>query len=295
MSIQEVKSRSVPLQILRLYPGKLSLTGGLVIAENALDLFYPLAAGVAIDAVIQGDLPRAFVMVGIIFGFWLIGALRMAVDTRVYAKIYGEIVSRISEDERKRGLASSVRIAHANQARQFVDFFEHQIPAFATAVVSIIGSVAMLLILEPIVGAVAGAILALMIIFGVRYTHKTEHVSDCLHSRQEKEVSTLDRGVQLKIQRHFRIMGGRRIQLSDLEAHAYVLIGVMAAILFGSLFTVLSFETGVTAGVIYTLMSYAWTFVFSLDDMPAQLQAVGKLRDIGKRVVIGAEPDAQKA
>ena len=79
--------------------------------------------------------------------------------------------------------------------------------------------------------------------------------------------------------------------MSDLEARAYVLIGVTAVILFGGLFTVLSFETDVTAGLIYTLMSYAWTFIFSLDDMPAQLQAVGKLRDIGKRVVISGEPE----
>ena len=291
MSNRKTRPESVPARILRCYPGKLSLTGGLVIAENALDLFYPLAAGIAIDAVIRGDLPRAFLMVGVIFAFWLIGALRMAVDTRVYASIYAEIVGQVSQEERKRGLASSIRIAHAGQARQFVDFFEHQVPAFATASVSIIGSVAMLLILQPIVGAVAAAILLVMAVFGVRYTRKTERVSDCLHSRQEQEASVLDRGAPLMVKRHFRVMGGRRIQLSDLEARAYVLIGVTAVILFGGLFTVLSFETDVTAGLIYTLMSYAWTFIFSLDDMPAQLQAVGKLRDIGKRVVISGEPE----
>lgn len=40
--------------IVKDYPGKLSMTGGLVLAENGLELLYPVIAGIALDAVLEG-------------------------------------------------------------------------------------------------------------------------------------------------------------------------------------------------------------------------------------------------
>ena len=274
-------------RIIRRYPGKLTLTGSLVIAENALDLFYPLAAGIAIDAVIAGDLPRAMLMVAIIFGFWLIGAIRKAVDTRVYARIYADLAGDVIAAERQSGVDTSTAIVHTALTRQFVDFFEIQLPIFATALVSIVGSVAMLLVLEPDVGALSLGLLLVSTLAATRYMRVSEFIAACLHSRQEHEPRTVTDGSPIRIARHFRVLAGRRVQLSDMEASAYVFVGIVAAALFAVLFYILSGRDAVTAGMIYTLMSYIWTFVFSLDDLPVHLQSISKLRELGRRIDTG--------
>lgn len=39
------------------------------------------------------------------------------------------------------------------------------------------------------------------------------------------------------------------------------------------------------------LMNYVWTFVFSLDEMPEQIQQIGRLKELGTRIVPDDEPD----
>ena len=278
-------------RIVRAYPGRLTLTGSLVVAENALDLFYPIVAGIAIDAVIAGDLERAFAMVGVIFAFWVVGAARQAIDTRVYARIYADLAQDVVVGQRLLGTMASPTIVRTALARQFVDFFEIQVPAFVTAFVSIIGSVVMLVLLQPIVGYVATGLLVVSILAALGFMNRSEFLAACLHARQELEPAVVTNGNGLRIRRHFRVLAGRRVQLSDLEAGAYLVVGVMAAVLFGALFVVLVNEGGATAGAIYTLVSYVWTFVFSLDDMPMHVQQLGKLRELGSRIAPSLDPE----
>lgn len=278
------------LRIVKRYPGRLSLTGGLVISENALELLYPLAAGIALDAVIVGDLQTAMLMVGVIFGFWMIGAVREAVDSRVYARIYADLAGDVIDAERRNGIAATTTIVHTALTRQFVDFFEVQVPVFATALVSIVGSVAMLLILQIEIGLIAFSLLVLSGLLARRYMSVSQSIAEYLHARQEAEPSTVTHGSKLRVKRHFRVLAGRRVQLSDMEASAYLYVGFVAAALFGSLFWILSGQEGVTGGALYVLMSYIWTFSLNLDRMPEHLQALSKVRDLGRRIDTGSHP-----
>lgn len=284
MEVDKQSARKVLGDILKEYPGKLSLTGGLVLAENGLELLYPVIAGVALDAVLEGNLSTAFMMMGIIFTFWLVGALRRAIDTRVYTHIYKELVGKVILSERRQGLASSSTVVHAALARQFVDFFEIQVPAFVTAIVSVAGAVIMLVILEPLVGGLAAGALLLSILTGFRFVKKSEQFAEWLHDVQENEPYIVTKGTPLMIARHFHVIGGRRIQLSDLEAKAYLGIGLIAAILFGALFIHTGTKGEVTAGHLFMLINYVWTFVENLDEMPEQLQQIGKLKELGTRI-----------
>lgn len=284
MKVGEQRTGRVLGNIMKEYPGKLSITGGLVLAENGLELLYPVIAGVALDAVLEGNLSTAFVMMAIIFTFWLVGALRRAIDTRVYTHIYKDLVGKVIMTERKQGLPPSSTIVHAGLARQFVDFFEIQVPAFVTAIVSVAGAVIMLIILEPMIGVLAVGALLLSILSGFSFVKKSKNFAEWLHDVQEDEPYVITKGTPLMIRRHFHVIGGRRVQLSDLEAKAYLGIGLIAAILFGALFIHMGTKGGVTAGHLFMLINYVWTFVENLDEMPEQLQQIGKLRELGTRI-----------
>ncbi len=229
-------------------------------------------------------------MVGVIFGFWMIGAVREAVDSRVYARIYADLAGDVIDAERRNGIAATTTIVHTALTRQFVDFFEVQVPVFATALVSIVGSVAMLLILQIEIGLIAFSLLVLSGLLARRYMSVSQSIAEYLHARQEAEPSTVTHGSKLRVKRHFRVLAGRRVQLSDMEASAYLYVGFVAAALFGSLFWILSGQEGVTGGALYVLMSYIWTFSLNLDRMPEHLQALSKVRDLGRRIDTGSHP-----
>ena len=164
-------------------------------------------------------------------------------------------------------------------------------PTLVTALAGIVGSAVMLLVLEPTVGAVAAVVLLVAVLASRPYLARSEFLAACLHAGQEREAASIDTARPLRIARHFRITGGRRVALSDLEAKAYVGVGVVTAGLFALAFVHLAGESGTTAGHLYTVTSYLWTFAFGLDDLPQHLAQLGRLRELGTRIRPGLDAD----
>ena len=60
---------------------KLIITLGLVIAENALYLLYPLLAGFAVNAILAGNALHAVLYAVLVFVMWRSDVTRCSVDT----------------------------------------------------------------------------------------------------------------------------------------------------------------------------------------------------------------------
>lgn len=135
------------LHIALLHRRKLFATFSLVALENLLFLLYPLVGSFAVNAVLAGNVKQALVYALMVFVIWAVGAARRAVDTRAFVRIYADLAVKAIINEKQKGSTSSAS-AHANLARQFVEFFEEHLPILITAAFSIIGSVIMLLLIE---------------------------------------------------------------------------------------------------------------------------------------------------
>lgn len=271
------------------YPGKLLGTFSLVALENLLMLAYPLFAGFAIDAIVRGEARLAVLYALVVLGFWVVGAARRAVDTRTFTRIYAELAVPVVLHQRRQQHGTSKVAARVVLAREFVDFFEKQIPVIATALVSIVGAAAMLLAIEPWVGAACLLALSLCLSCLPRFATRNQALHERLNDRLEQEVALVGRVGRGSLLRHYRHLSSLRVRLSDREAVAYLLLGVMAALLFVVAITCLASAEQAKAGHIYAVMTYLWTFVGSLDEAPSVVDQLARLRDIGKRVDIGRD------
>ena len=74
---------------------------------------------------------------------------------------------------------------------------------------------------------------------------------------------------------------------------SFFIIGASAAAIFSLAIFLLSHKPA-TAGHIYSVLTYLWTFAISLDDAPRLIEEFSKLKDIGKRVDAGLEGDIDK-
>ncbi|MGL5975888.1 MAG: ABC transporter six-transmembrane domain-containing protein, partial [Aeromonas sobria] len=121
--------------IARANPLKLAGTFSLVALENILLVVYPLFAGFAIDAIVKGQWLQASSYALIVLLFWLIGALRRAVDTRTFTHIYAALAVPVILTQRQQQERQSTIVARVTLAREFVDFFEKHIPILATSLI----------------------------------------------------------------------------------------------------------------------------------------------------------------
>ena len=263
---------------------KLILTFLLVAAENITMLLYPLLAGFAINAIVTGQALHAVLYAVMVFVMWAIGAARRSIDTRTFARIYAELAVPVIIAQREEQHSASTIAARVALSREFVDFFEKHLPVLVTSVASIIGAAAMLLLLQFWTGIACLFILAFFALFLPGFSSRNEALFVRLNDRLEKEVAFVNSASRRSLSRHYDVLARLRIKLSDREAFGYLAIGTVTAILFASTILTMSFEGGLDAGHIYSVMTYMWMFAMSLDDGPQLLEKYSQLKDIGKRI-----------
>ena len=263
---------------------KLILTFLLVAAENITMLLYPLLAGFAINAIVTGQALHAVLYAVMVFVMWAIDAARRSIDTRTFARIYAELAVPVIIAQREEQHSASTIAARVALSREFVDFFEKHLPVLVTSVASIIGAAVMLLLLQFWTGVACLFILAFFALFLPGFSSRNEALFVRLNDRLEKEVAFVNSASRRSLSRHYDVLARLRIKLSDREAFGYLAIGTVTAILFASTILTMSFEGGLDAGHIYSVMTYMWMFAMSLDDGPQLLEKYSQLKDIGKRV-----------
>ena len=266
---------------------KLILTLALVLAENGLFLAYPIFAGYAINAIMQGNTLNALIYALFVLIAWLVGAIRRRVDTQVFANIYAKLAVNVIMNEKQNAKDDSAIIARVALSREFVNFFETHFPMFFTSVISIIGSAFMLIFVEPKVAVACFAVMTFFLIFLPRYIKKNDDLYLRLNDRLEKEAKVIGVFNKSTLNRHYDVVSKFRIAISNREAMSYFIIGISASLLFLVAIIVLSSQQ-TNAGHIYSVMTYIWNFVISLDDSPKLIEEFSNLKDIGKRI------DAQK-
>ena len=266
---------------------KLILTFAFVLAENGLFLAYPIFAGFAINAIMQGNTLNALIYALFVLVAWLVGAIRRRVDTQVFANIYAKLAVNVIMNEKQNAKDDSAIIARVALSREFVNFFETHFPMFFTSVISIIGSAFMLIFVEPKVAVACFAVMTFFLIFLPRYIKKNDDLYLRLNDRLEKEAKVIGAFNKSTLNRHYDVVSKFRIAISNREAMSYFIIGISASLLFLVAIIVLSSQQ-TNAGHIYSVMTYIWNFVISLDDSPKLIEEFSNLKDIGKRI------DAQK-
>ncbi|MDU1573386.1 MAG: ABC transporter six-transmembrane domain-containing protein [Pantoea sp.] len=266
---------------------KLLLTFLLVIAENVMYLLYPLLAGFAINAMLSGRALHAMLYAGMVFIMWAIGAARRSVDTRTFARIYVELAVPVILTQRSENQGASTIAARVTLSREFVDFFEKHLPVLITSVASITGAAVMLLAIEFWIGIACIAILVFFGGFLPGFTRKNEALFVRLNNRLEKEVGFVSTANGPSLKKHYGVLAGLRIRLSDREAMGYLSIGCVTALLFAMAILYMTLNGIHDAGHIYSVMTYMWMFAMSLDDGPQLLEKYSQLKDIGRRVNTG--------
>lgn len=248
---------------------RLAATFALVFSENLLLLVYPVLGGFAINGVLAGNLVQALSYALLVLVIWMVGSARRAVDTRTFSRIYAEMVVPVIVKQRTAGQSTSTVAARVALSRELVDFFEHHLPTLVTSAFSIVGAVVMLLLIEFWSGVASLLILIAFTAFVPRYAGVNDRLYFRLNNRLEGDVDVIERTRHHHLLKHYGLLARLRIKISNREAAGYGIIGIALSLLFGISFTVLTLRGNATAGHLYAVVSYMWTFAMSIDDARA--------------------------
>ncbi|MEZ5786875.1 MAG: ABC transporter six-transmembrane domain-containing protein [Xanthobacteraceae bacterium] len=285
------RARSV-VEAIRPFRWRIAVTYALTVTEDLLSLSYPWATGIAIN----GLLVRDYRMVAPVMIAWLlhttIGCIRQLYDTRLYTRVYNAIVIDTVLRQRQRGIEPTKVAARSAMSREFVNFFEKDMPVVINTLVSIVGSAAILFYYDVIIGAVAAAQFIPVAILNRSYMRRSLMLNEGLNNQLEHEVQVIDAAQEGAVTRHFTEVRAWRVKLSDADAFNWTAIEVLSILLFLLVLLRVSYMPNVEVGTIFAIFVYVWHVMEKLDMMPTIVQQLMRLKDIRRRIEAGNSIEA---
>jgi ABC-type multidrug transport system fused ATPase/permease subunit len=273
------------------------LTYTLTFLENLFELLYPLVIGFAIDGLLKSSYMNLMPLFCTWFANFITAISRHLYDTRIFTRIYSDLATMFIVEQSKQksamGQARAPRIAQiaarSTLSREFVDFFEHNVPQIITTLFGFVGALAMLFFYDGQIGLYCLALLIPLLVINLIYARKSRRLNENLNDQLEREVEIIATCHPETVRSHYTLLAKWRVRLSNAEAVNYGLmelftIALVATILFRTMAI-----PGIQAGEIYAIVSYLWNFLTSLDDVPVLVQQFTRLQDIGDRMQLSTD------
>jgi ABC-type multidrug transport system fused ATPase/permease subunit len=272
----------------------LTLTYSLTFLENLFELLYPFAIGVAINGLLEGTTSSVLLLILTWLAHLGVGTFRHLYDTRTFTRIYSDLATSVVLGQRKQGVSDSQIVARSALSREFVTFFERDVPLVFNSVFGFFGALIMLFIYDWQISVYCLVLLIPLLVLNQIFARKSLRLNEELNNQLEREVEVLTAQNEDSVRSHYQLLGKWRIKLSNAEAGNWsvmelFVIGLALAVLFRTVSL-----PNIQTGDIYAIISYLWNYIGSLDNVPSLVQQLSRLRDIGKRmqIVENAEGEA---
>ena len=267
----------------------LALAYSLTALSSLAQAIYPLGTAFAINGVIDGNLLAIGWLVGAHILTMIFEVTTKMVDTRIFTRIYAVFATDIVAVARRADIAGDRIAARASLSREYVDFFEKDVPQTLYATTGMIVGVAALVWLDPVVGAFCIALLPPLAAINIWLSRRSSALTLRLNDRLEREVGVLQKRSMAAATRHFQALGGWRVKLSDAEARAFGLMEVAVITLFLAALLRLGYTGDVKAGDVYAVFAYIWRIIGMLDMVPVLVQRFSVIRDLDRRFVVSQD------
>ena len=286
-----VKVRSAA-EAIRPFRWRISLTYALTVIEDLLELSYPWATGLAINGLLSHDYRMAApVMIA-----WMlhtaVGCGRQMYDTRLYTEVYNAIVTDTVLRQRQAGIEPTAVAARSTMSREFVTFFEKDMPVVINAVVGIVGSAAILFYYDLVIGAAVTLLFVPVAVINRNYMRLSLALNASLNNQLEQEVKVIDGAQPQAVMGHFAEVRAWRIKLSDADARNWTMIEVLSMMVFVLVLLRVAYLPNPEAGTIFAMFFYVWRLMEKLDLSPQIVQQLMRLQDIRRRIEAGMPVEA---
>ncbi len=264
-------------------------TYGLTVLENSFELLYPLVIGFAIDGLLKGNYSSIISFLCTWFVHAVTAIFRHVYDTRIFTRIYSNLVTAMVVEQSQQGVSYSQIAARSTLSREFIDFFERNIPQIIAGLFSFTGAFVMLFIYDVQIGLYCLALLIPLIAINRSYAHKSQRLNQNLNNQLEQEVTILMQSHFETVRSHYQAIAKWRVHLSNAEALNHGFMELFKILLAATVMIRTTWIPGIQAGESFAIISYLWNFLKSLEDIPTLVQQVIRLEDIGQRMQLSSE------
>jgi ABC-type multidrug transport system fused ATPase/permease subunit len=244
-------------------------------------IIQPYLLGKSIDGLLGGT----WLWVVLLFASYCISNLfnykRMVYDTKVYTRIYNDIVLRFLKKTKD---DDSKKIARTDMTRDIVGVLEGYVHYYIATIITIFGSIGFIYVTNWRVGLLVTLALFFILISVLVFYKKIRQSINVRNNHYENKVTSIQNGYLTSVSFFNR---RRRLEIfeSTLQGKNWVIVGMIKSIfLILSIIILITTSNNVTAGSVITVYSYVNNFLISLMSIPVAFEMYSRLTNIIKRI-----------
>ena len=241
----------------------------------------PFLLGKSIDGLIDGTY-HWLVLLGIsYFLSTFFHYKRMVYDTKVYTKIYNNIVFKFLKNKET---DMSTKVARTDMANEIVHVLEGYVHYYIATIVTIIGSIGIIYTENWKVGVLVTVAMGLIVGAGMVYYKKIQQSILVRNNHNEKKANSLELGYDHSVS-FFNRLRKLNIYDSTIQGKNWFLVGLIKNVfLFISIILLVVTAKNITIGGVITVYSYVNNFLISLLSVPVAIEMYTRLTDVLKRI-----------
>ena len=269
------------IDIFKEYKYKLLLIYLFMLITELSIICQPFLLGKSIDGLISGG----WFWIVLLFLSYSISNLfnykRMVYDTKVYTKIYNDIVLRFLK---KSNDDDSIKVARTDMAHHIVGVLEGYVHYYIATIITIFGSIGFIYYTNYKVGLLVTIALIVITLAVSLFYKKIRQGINVKNNHYENKVTAIQNGYNSSVSFFNR---RRRLEIyeSTLQGKNWFSVGMIKSVfLVISIILLIKTSNNITAGGVITIYSYVNNFLISLMSIPVAVDMYSRLNNIIKRI-----------
>jgi ABC-type multidrug transport system fused ATPase/permease subunit len=264
----------------------------LVVIENVAWIVEPSLFGKVIDALIEkvtaqtteSYLAPLLLWIGVFLLNSGVGALRRAVDPRIFLRIFTEIATDVSRSAKAQGHSVSTTAARAELSREFITFAQYRVPEIIEQSISIGGAVIALMFFDWKIAGTCLFIVLPLVAIARQYNRRVIGLQKDLHDTREKAYEVFATNDPDKVRAYYTAQAKAEVRIANWGAFNFGAMRIFLLLIFLVVLYIAIDLDDFSTGNIYSIVAYLWTFVTSSEYLPELMESATSLKDISRRL-----------
>ena len=270
------------LSIAKEYRYSLLLIYFYMFVAQALFLLEPYVLGKMIDGLLDKNYFWMVCFLGIALFENFFIYRRMVFDTKIYTKIYNDIVLKYLK--REKNSDQSARIARTEMSNHIINFLENDIHYYIYATLSVVGTLFFIFIKNPLTGfVVISSILPICTIVYLLYK-KIAQSTRVGHDHYEQKIEILSYNDDKKIETFFKRRRKILIYGSTLQGKNWTALNSIKSIFLVIALVVFTHNSKISQGDAVSMFAYINQFLISLMSIPIGVETFTRMKDVISRI-----------
>jgi len=267
----------------------------LVIVENVAWIIEPAVFGNVIDEFINKSYSRTLRFQEHhmqVLLMWILlycintfsGTVRRRMEPKVFQNMNTDIAVKIAESVAKNKIEPDKGAARAQLSEQFVAFFQYRIPEIMEQSITFGGAIVALTFIDWRISIVCLLVGAPLIVINIIYNKKVSGLQTELHDNYERVYETFSTKNPESVKNIFNKMASAQRRIGNWSAINFGSLRFVLLLIFIFVLYIAIDIDDFTTGKIYSIVSYLWSFISTVEYLPDLMESASSLKDIKNRI-----------